>query len=120
MIEYTIVMAVAWIVFDELQDHAKEGKFKPSLSTLSGKKNWAKEWLNTPTAWKNKHNWSPSWLFSGPLVMFTDGEHMFQFIKRTIVCAMLIPFIGVWFALLVRVVAWIISGVMNEYFLKKK
>lgn len=44
------------------------------------------KWLNPNLSWTNKRTWFPNskfltWIFSNPLVLFTDGWHTFGFIR---------------------------------------
>lgn len=44
-------------------------------------------WWNPNMSWENKHKWFPNskfliWIFSNPLVLFTDAWHTFGFIRN--------------------------------------
>lgn len=116
-----IILLILYVLFDELQQHSEQSKWKPKLP--SPKSVWNDTillWLNKKTSWKNKHKWKPTWLYSTALVSLTDGEHFFQLLKH--ICLAII--IGLQFeyvliaTLLTMVVIGIISYIVNDIILK--
>lgn len=56
----------------ELMEHSRDNRWDKPYST----------WWNSNKAWRNKHEWQPSWLFKTALVWMTDAEHFFQMIMN--------------------------------------
>lgn len=108
----SFIMIIANVVFDELQQHSEENKWKFKNKKLN-------DWLNEKTSWRNKHNWKPSWFFKTAGVFLTDGEHFFQMLKR--ICILIIPCLFVNFYILpvLFLFQMLMSGFMNEKVLKK-
>lgn len=76
------ILAVGVFLSRELSEHGKDSKFPES---------WG-PWWNTKTAHMNKHDWHP--IFEDVLVMFTDAEHLFQFLSTVFI------FTWAWFTIL--------------------
>lgn len=64
-------------VMDTLQFH-----FDKSIFSSFSNSFW-----NPANSWKNKYNYSPKWLFSGPFVWITDGWHLAKFLM--LICLVL-------------------------------
>lgn len=110
------MMILLNVIFDELQQHSEENKWKMPNKALNN-------WLNEKTSWRNKHTWGdkwglPKWVFGSALVFATDGEHFFQLMKR--MCILIIPclFLSFWLFPLFMLIQNGISWAMNEKFLK--
>lgn len=101
----TILFLILYVVFKELEQHGHDSKFPDSFG----------KWWNNDTAWKNKHNWRPAWLFRTAFVWATDAEHFFQMLGNWSVAAAVTAISGSWIALVVSLlVIWSVSWLMNE------
>lgn len=115
-----LILVAAYVALDELQQHAEQNGFKPSLDSQSWYNTKALPWLNKKTSWKNKHQWQPSWLFKTALVSLTDGEHFFQLLKHLVLAALVGVLTGsLLIAVLTQVVIAAASFILNEVFLKR-
>lgn len=101
-------------LFRELMEHSRDDLWPKSWGRIS------KYWLNSgrhAQAWKNKHNWQPSWAFYTFLVGFTDGEHFFQSLTNW--CIVGIAFVlADWQMALVVYLGILGLGAFKELFLK--
>jgi hypothetical protein len=72
-----IIAAISKAICDIISFHYDSSVFK----------NLNQNWWNPLMSWKNKYEWFPksislTWLFSNPLVLFTDAWHFFGFLER--------------------------------------
>lgn len=86
------VLAFVYAYARELSEHSRDGFWTTGIEYRGRLVDSL--WLNsTPTAWRNKHNWRPAWLWSTVLVFLTDAEHFFQFLSSLAVAGI------AWYAL---------------------
>ena len=85
------IYAVLHGVFKFLRDTLSFRAFNKNWKTIfSGIKNVKViSWLDPKVSWMNKHDWFPkskvlTWLFSNPLVAFTDGWHFLELLINSI------------------------------------
>mgnify|MGYP003435395115 FL=1 len=78
VVSLLIISGIAKAVQDTLDFHYWKSIFSKSKYH---------NWLNPNESWENKYKWFPNskiltWLFSNPLVLFTDAWHTFGFIRN--------------------------------------
>jgi hypothetical protein len=108
------ISSVSKAIMDTLQFHFETSVFKNLGS-----------WWNPSSSWENKYKWFPNskiltWIFSSPLVLFTDAWHFFGFIRDFTIFACIPVASGKYLIILAYLFWALIFHVFFTYIFPKK